>query len=58
MPNKTIYVKGSDEELWRRAKILALLSRGGSLSAFVARAVRRFVREVEEHHAKDRLLRQ
>ncbi|MCA1670290.1 MAG: EXLDI protein [Thermomicrobia bacterium] len=43
MPNKTIYVSDDDLPLYQRAQELA----GGSLSAALARALRRFV-EVEE----------
>lgn len=43
MPNKTIYVSDDDLPLYQRAQELA----GGSLSAALARALRRFV-EMEE----------
>lgn len=47
MPNKTIYVADDDLPLLKRAQELA----GGSLSAAVARALRRFV-EVQELRAQ------
>ena len=43
MPNKAIYVKEADAELWGKAEKLA----GGSLSALITEAVRRYVEEEE-----------
>jgi hypothetical protein len=44
VPNKTIYVKESDTELWERAERLA----GGSFSALITEALRRYVEEEEQ----------
>lgn len=43
MPNKTIYVKDSDRELWERAERLG----GGSVSALLTEALRKYVEESE-----------
>ena len=43
MPNKTIYIRESDKELWEKAENLA----GGSLSGLLADALRRYVEEEE-----------
>lgn len=41
VPNKTIYVREADTELWEEAEKLA----GGSLSGLIANALRRYVEE-------------
>ena len=43
MPNKTIYVKDADREIWEKAEELA----GGSVSALITEALRRYVEEEE-----------
>ena len=43
MPNKTIYVREADAELWEKAEKLA----GGSLSGLITEAVRRYTEEEE-----------
>jgi len=43
MPNKTIYVREGDRELWERAEKMA----GGSLSGLLAEALRRYIAERE-----------
>jgi hypothetical protein len=49
VPNKTIYVKQSDTELWERAERLA----GGSFSALITEALRRYVKEEEQKEQPD-----
>jgi hypothetical protein len=44
VPNKTIYVKEGDTELWERAERLA----GGSFSGLITEALRRYVEEEEQ----------
>ena len=41
MPNKTIYIREADEELWEEAEKMA----GGSVSGLIADALRRYVEE-------------
>ena len=48
MPNKTIYVKEADTELWAKAEKLA----GGSISALLTETLRRYV---EEEERKERM---
>ncbi len=43
MPNKTIYVREADREVWEKAERLA----GGSVSALITEALRRYVEETE-----------
>ena len=43
VPNKTIYIKEADTHLWEKAEKLT----GGSLSALLTEALRRYVEEVE-----------
>ena len=43
MPNKTIYIREADTELWEKAEQLA----GGSVSALLTEALRRYVEEEE-----------
>lgn len=43
MPNKTIYVREGDTELWARAEELG----GGSVSGLLSEALRRYVEEEE-----------
>lgn len=43
MPNKTIYIRESDRELWEKAEALA----GGSVSHLLTEALRRYVEEEE-----------
>ncbi len=43
VPNKTIYVREADAEMWKKAEELA----GGSLSGLITEAVRRYVEEEE-----------
>ena len=49
MPNKTIYVREADTEVWEKAERLA----GGSVSALIAEALRRYVEEVEQKEQLD-----
>jgi len=44
VPNKTIYVREADAEVWERAEKLA----GGSVSALITEALRRYVEEQEQ----------
>ncbi len=50
VPNKTIYVRAADAELWERAEKLA----GGSLSGLITEAVRRYV-EAEERKEQTKM---
>jgi hypothetical protein len=43
VPNKTIYVREADLEVWKKAEELA----GGSVSALISKALRRYVEEEE-----------
>ncbi len=43
MPNKTIYIRAADKELWEKAEELA----GDSVSGLLADALRRYVEEEE-----------
>jgi hypothetical protein len=45
MPNKTIYVRDADVELWEKAEKLS----GGSVSRLIAEALRRYVAEREKN---------
>jgi hypothetical protein len=49
VPNKTIYVREADTEVWEKAERLA----GGSVSALIAEALRRYVEEVEQKEQLD-----
>jgi hypothetical protein len=49
VPNKTIYVREADTELWERAEELA----GGSVSGLIADALRRYVEEEEQKEQMD-----
>jgi hypothetical protein len=44
VPNKTIYIREADTELWEKAEVLA----GGSVSALLTEALRRYVEEEEQ----------
>lgn len=44
MPNKTVYVRQGDEEVWEKAEKLA----GGSVSSLISEALRRYVEEAEQ----------
>jgi hypothetical protein len=44
VPNKTIYIREADTEVWERAEKLA----GGSVSALITEALRRYVEEQEQ----------
>jgi hypothetical protein len=44
VPNRTIYVRETDAEVWEKAERLA----GGSLSALIAEALRRYVEQEEQ----------
>jgi hypothetical protein len=44
VPNKTIYIREADAEVWERAEKLA----GGSVSALITEALRRYVEEQEQ----------
>jgi hypothetical protein len=45
VPNKTIYIKEADTELWEKAERLA----GDSVSALLTEALRRYVEEAEQN---------
>lgn len=47
MPDKTIYIRAGDEELWRKAEAQA----SGSLSGLLAGFIRKFVADKEEAQA-------
>lgn len=44
VPNKTIYIREADAEVWERAEKLA----GGSVSALITEALRRYVEEEQQ----------
>jgi hypothetical protein len=48
-PNKTIYIREADQELWNKVEKLA--GTRESLSGVVAEALRRYVAEIEEAKA-------
>jgi hypothetical protein len=43
VPNKTIYIREADREIWERAEKLA----GGSVSALITQALKRYIKEEE-----------
>jgi hypothetical protein len=49
VPNKTIYIREADTEVWEKAEKLA----GGSVSALITEALRRYVEEEEMKGEKD-----
>lgn len=49
VPNKTIYVREGDTELWEKAETLA----GGSISSLIADVLRRYVEQEERKEQMD-----